>query len=82
MTDSRLFLELSPTADDLWFYWMALLGGATFRRVGDTKPLMVFVNAQGVTLNALNHPELSGNNAQVRRLFEDFGYPCGKPACA
>lgn len=46
VTDAELALALAPTADDLWWYWMARLAGSTVRRVGDNRRLITWEGAR------------------------------------
>jgi hypothetical protein len=39
MTVDGPFLDLCPTGDDLWYYWMAKLGGSTIHKTGNFKPV-------------------------------------------
>ena len=76
VADSDTFLALSPTADDLWLYWMAGLGGAKFRRVGPEQyPLMVVHAAQVVSLARINNGPSDNNTLQLERLLKEFGSP-------
>lgn len=70
--DASLFMRLAPTGDDLWFYWMARRQDWRFRRIGRRR----FVTWPGSQRVALCQGNLaSGNDAQVRRLVAEFGFP-------
>lgn len=76
VTDERAFTSLSPDADDLWFYWMALLNGASFRQVGpQDSPLIVVRQSQSVTLARTNNGDIDGNSVQMNRLLHAYGFP-------
>ena len=74
--DQEGFRRLAPTADDLWLFWMAGLGGAKFRRVGPAHyPLMVAKGSQVKTLSEINNGVADNNNRQASMLLEEFGRP-------
>jgi protein O-GlcNAc transferase len=76
VTDSDTFLTVAPTADDLWLFWMASLGGASFRRVGPKHyPLMLVWGTQTETLAEINNGTNDHNTAQLERLVKKFGTP-------
>lgn len=76
VADSEYFLRLAPTADDLWLFWMAGMGGAQFRRVGPEKYRMVIVNqSQSGTLGEINNGPEDQNTQQLNSLFAEFGMP-------
>lgn len=81
VTDERSFRELAPTADDLWFYWMARRAGTTHRKVGPVFDQLIWPGSQAESLYALNvvDPE-AANDVQARNLFRSYGDPTALPA--
>ena len=78
VTDRSLFMELSPTADDLWFYWMARRAGTRHRKVGGKFPRLAWPGSQEQRL--FDDNKISGNDRQVQALRQAFGLPCpGRP---
>jgi hypothetical protein len=72
VTDSTLFMKLCPTADDLWFYWMARRAGATYRKVGGPFEQTLLPGTQEESLFAEN---AEANDRQIRNLVERYGMP-------
>lgn len=65
--------RLAPSADDLWFYWMARRAGTRHRKVGGK---FVQILWPGTQKTALRNSNLIGDNdRQVRNLLEAFGDP-------
>jgi hypothetical protein len=72
--DPSLYRTLCPTADDLWLYWMALRGGATFRKVGPRRPMSLWPGSQRVNLSQINVLR-QGNDRQIGNLVTRFEFP-------
>jgi len=78
--DEEMFLRIAPTADDLWLFWMARLGGAQFRRVSaDANPLIKNLKAQETGLSNLNNGPDDLNTKQIRQLESEYGSPIEAP---
>lgn len=82
VTDFELFERLCPSADDIWFFWMARLAGTEQRRTKAHASLLWWEGSQDV---GLFHENLwgDGNDAQMRAMEAHFGkLPCraGAPA--
>lgn len=73
VTDRRRIEELCPTADDLWFYWMARRAGSKVRKVGPRFPMIEWPSARVSSLWDANRE--GGNDRQVRNLEQVFGSP-------
>jgi hypothetical protein len=74
VVDPSLYGTLCPMADDVWLYWMALRGGATFRKVGPRRAMALWPGSQRASLsqvNVRNH----GNDRQIGNLVARFGFP-------
>lgn len=74
-TRSDQFLKLAPNADDIWFYWMALLNGSSIRRVGVNKKLITWKGSKEHSLWSLNKQALGGNDEQIANMIRCYGYP-------
>jgi hypothetical protein len=72
VTNSALFMELCPTADDLWFYWMARRAGTMYRKVGGVFEHYYWPGTQDEALFDHNSVE---NDHQLRKLVDQFGMP-------
>ncbi len=78
VTDRNLFMELCPTNDDIWFYWMAALNKATFRKVKTSRSFILWNDSQAVSLFDLNFAgdlEQSGHEMALSKLIDRFGKP-------
>jgi hypothetical protein len=71
VTDQAIFTRLCPTADDLWFYWMARRAGALYKKVGPPFELVVWPVATAVDLATAN---MTDNDVQIDRLIERYGF--------
>jgi hypothetical protein len=72
VTDSALFMKLCPTADDLWFYWMARRVGARYRKVGGPFEQAALPGTQD---ESLFNDNASANDRQIRNLVARYGMP-------
>lgn len=74
--DSHIFTKISPFADDVWFYAMALLNGKyvkkCFTHNEEGEDYIQNENVQDVSLNAMN---VAGNknDDQIKAVFEHYG---------
>jgi hypothetical protein len=73
VTNRDLFLALAPTADDLWFYWMARKAGARHRKVGRRFPRHSWPGSQVEPLYSENLN--GGNDRQIEALCRTLGPP-------
>lgn len=71
--DRRLFRRLAPTADDLWFYWMARRAGTEVAKVGGKFAMMEWPNPGASRLWDVNRA--GANDRQVENLLSEFGNP-------
>jgi hypothetical protein len=69
-----LALELCPTADDVWLYWMVRLKGGVFQKIGDP---VNFVGWKGTENNSLYQMNVMAgrNDEQVANITHHFGIP-------
>jgi hypothetical protein len=67
-------VELCPRADDVWLYWVASRNGAKFKTVGMHRTVVCWIGTQE---RGIWHDNLmqGGNDVQIRRLEEKYGYP-------
>jgi hypothetical protein len=64
--------QLAPMNDDIWWYWMGLRGGSTFRVIdGD------LIRDLPTGQNGLwsQHNRDGGNDRQIAAMIEAFGLP-------
>lgn len=69
--DKTLFQKLSPTEDDLWFYWMGRRAGTPYKRVGPDFIQLIWPGSQQVSLISVNSQ--GETDRQVRQLEDYFG---------
>jgi hypothetical protein len=72
VTRSDIFLDLCPTADDIWLYWMASLNGARFRKIGPKRRQITWAESQRVALYAQNR---TANDEQLTKMILRYGFP-------
>lgn len=72
VTLREVFLELAPTADDLWLKWMSAAAGTSVTLVMKNGPPYDWPGSQGVGLIHANIRQ-GGNDRQARALAERFG---------
>lgn len=71
--DRSLAIRLCPTADDIWFKAMELIGGVSVRKVSDDPAQLHGVrSAQRFSLRQLNVDD-GRNDAQFRTVMDYFG---------
>jgi hypothetical protein len=64
MVGDRRFLELCPTGDDLWYYWMAKLAGSSITKTGKFTPIQWVASQQ----DALWRINLTQNDVMAAAL--------------
>lgn len=74
VTDSKIFVELCPNADDIWLYWMGRLAGVTYKTVGRKRPIINWEGSQDIALYKDNLFQ-GGNDKQIIKIAEKYGYP-------
>lgn len=75
VTEATIFLRLCPRADDIWFFWMALLAGTKRRALGTNFGLVAWDGSQEVGLFATN----VNSQENDKQLIDVEGY---FPLCA
>lgn len=68
-------MTLTPTADDLWLYWMARRAGFCFRKVGPRRRFHNWTGTQGQSLYQVNSVVTNGNDIQIRAMIDAYGWP-------
>jgi hypothetical protein len=68
-----LFERLCPTADDLWFYWMARMAGSKHKKVGPRFEQILWPTFDRGSLASENWA--GGNDRQIASLEQAFGNP-------
>jgi hypothetical protein len=74
MCKDDIFLQLCPTADDVWLYWMWRMTGHTARKVGTNKRVIEWPGTQVSRLRWLNIDD-GGNDRCIRNMIERYGFP-------
>jgi hypothetical protein len=74
--DKDAFRKLAPTADDLWFYWMARRAGSKYVKTARKFVLMEWPGTREnglAQVNASQHG--NANDEQVAKLLAHYGHP-------
>ena len=71
---SDRFLELCPTSDDVWLYWMAKAAGSSHRMIEPTGKFTPWPTSQRSGLWRQNITE-NQNDRQIRRMLKHYGMP-------
>jgi hypothetical protein len=71
-TSDDVFMEICPTADDLWFYYMARRVGYEFKKVG---PKFRLFATPGTEESSLFRHNLTGNDLAIDALRQKYGDP-------
>jgi hypothetical protein len=72
--DQASFMQLCPTADDMWLYWMARRAGSRVRKVSTQRTYFFWPRTQDVGLANLNR-RAGANDVQIRAMVDRFGFP-------
>lgn len=70
----KLFMELCPSADDIWLYWMYRLSGIEAQKIGDRIRIVEWEGSQAENLRSVN---LSGrgNDRAIQAMLRRYGWP-------
>jgi hypothetical protein len=71
--DRKAYMELCPTGDDIWFYWMARKNGATFRCVQVSSYIHNWRGSQKAAL-ANHNVGKDMNDVQINAMINRYGY--------
>lgn len=69
-----VFMDLCPTADDIWFYFMIRKNGYKCRKVPGIFSIISWHNSQVVSLASLN-VDKGFNDLQLKRMISTYGNP-------
>ncbi len=72
-SDSAIFLNLAPNADDLWFYCMEQISGISVTTLGQRFPAINWPGSQKRALHRTNTSGENRNDRCLRDLQEHFG---------
>ncbi|MEO6395075.1 MAG: hypothetical protein ABIO40_04115 [Devosia sp.] len=72
------FTALCPTSDDIWFYWMGMLAGASFRKIGPSRDSVFWSRSQRRGL--WRHNVAGGNDGAVAAMLSAYGLPAALAA--
>jgi hypothetical protein len=75
-SDREAAFTLCPHNDDIWLYWIGRRNGATYKTVGRSREFALWRGSQRESLFHIN-VELGGNDDQIRKLADRYGYPAG-----
>lgn len=75
VTDLDRAMALTPTADDLWLYWMARRAGFCFRKVGPRRRFHNWTGTQAQALYQTNSVQANGNDIQIQAMIDAYGCP-------
>ena len=71
--DREAALTLSPHNDDIWLYWIGRRNGAIYKPVRRNREFVPWPSSQVQSLWH-NNFELGGNDDQIRKMAEKYGY--------
>lgn len=71
-TDDRLFMDICPTGDDIWFWGMAVLNGTKIRVAGKKKFDLKFVESSQDEALWMVNDQGGRNDAMIAALFERY----------
>lgn len=73
VTDTKTFLDICPTADDIWLYFLARKAGAIWTKIGARQWFPKWEGSQESALNYINLHD-GGNDRQMRNMLERYGF--------
>lgn len=72
--DRQVALDLCPTADDVWLYWIGRRNGARYKTIGTPRQLVMWNGSQEHRLWRTNIYG-GANDEQIRKIARIWGYP-------
>ncbi len=75
VTERDKFTTLCPSADDVWFHWMARKNGTTVRHIGPKIRIVEWPGSQQVSLRSVNLGDGNGNDVAISALLAELGPP-------
>lgn len=73
--DHETFTALSPSADDVWLYWMGRRNGSMFCTTGSGHALRPWPGSQKIGLHRINTLGESRNDDAIRAMLGRYGMP-------
>ncbi len=71
--DKKSFMDLCPSADDIWLNWMAKLNNKKIRHSGiETKYTLIKIIRSGLWKKNVKQ---NFNDVQIKRIIEKYGFP-------
>lgn len=74
VTRADVFTELSPTADDVWLYWMFRMAGHEASKSAQHTRVLEWWDSQATNLRGTNLNQ-SGNDGAIAALTARYGFP-------
>lgn len=71
VTNEAYFITMCPTGDDIWLYFMALLNGAIFRKIGKNRRMYSWHGSQKVSLWEINGIGMQ-NDIQITNILSNY----------
>jgi hypothetical protein len=68
-------MALTPTADDIWLFWMARRAGTVFKKVGPRRRFHNWTGTQEASLYQANVLSQQSNDRQIVAMIEAYGWP-------
>lgn len=76
VTNQRVFMDICPKADDVWFYAMRLMSGTPAKQVYTGNPHGYYINLPSRWIGALSDENTNiascGNDVQIKAVFEKY----------
>ena len=74
VSEHEMFLNLAPSADDVWLYWMVRLAQGVTVKVGKKRRVIEWPGSQVQNLRRDNI-QGGGNDLAIRNMIAEFGFP-------
>ena len=69
--NEKVFIEICPSGDDIWFWAMALLNKTKIRRIKKRFKLFAIINSQRKSLSKVNLIQ-NKNDEQIKKVFKKY----------
>ena len=66
-------MDLAPTSDDIWLYWMHSLNSSNIRTLG-AKKIITWFQSQEISLWTDNGGELQLNDIAIQNMMKEYGF--------
>lgn len=74
VTRADIFTELSPTADDVWLYWMFRMAGHAALKSAQHRRVLEWWDSQATNLRGTNLRQ-GGNDTAIAAMVARYGFP-------